>query len=75
MSGRTPVFVIMFLLLSKRSTLTFLDEFSRQIRLRDINKTCATIPRTWLFIRGVNGRPQRKKQALELLKGVACFTA
>lgn len=46
----------------QKGTLTFLDEVSRQIRLRDISETCATIR--------VDGRPQRKKQALELLKAL-----
>ena len=71
------VFSIIYLLLVKwecadspQDFLTFLDGLSRQMRLHDVNKTSTTIPLVWHFIRGVDDRPQRRIQALELLKVV-----
>jgi hypothetical protein len=74
------VFTIIYLVLVKwehrdrpQDFLVFLDGLSRQMRLHNVNKTSTTIPLVWLFIRGVEHCPQRKLQALELLKVLHLF--
>ena len=69
------VFSIIYLILVRwdhrdrpQDFVTFLNALSRQVRLHDVNKSSTTIPLVWLFIRGIDDRPQRRVQAIELLK-------